>query len=78
MKTADFRKLWAGRTFLDRRMNHFVTIPDDVRMGEIFRIGTGYVDVGDGETWRLVGDIEEVELFEDGEYVVLSSGGQGQ
>lgn len=74
----DFRKFWVGRQFRCCTTGVILTIPDNVRPKEFFQFGDSYIDVGDDYYFRAGGKFEEIEVFEDGTYVVLSSGGQGQ
>ncbi len=56
----EFHKRWAGRKFVCMDTNDVFVIPDDVQMGNFFRIGNGYIDVGDEFFYRTGGNLKEL------------------
>lgn len=56
-----FRKAWYGRKFRCLSTGVEFTMPVDVRQGECYAVGEGFIDVGWHEAYyRIVGSIAEV------------------
>lgn len=49
------KELWAGRTFKCTETGEVVTIPENVRPRDFFKVGECFVDVGDGYYSRYGG-----------------------
>lgn len=56
----DFKFNWAGKRYLCRDTGVTKTLPKDIKCGDFFPIGNGFVDVGDGYYYRIGGNVVEV------------------
>ena len=55
-----FRSEWVGRKFECKDTGVVFTIPSNVSRGDFFKIGNGFVDVGDGYYSRKGGNVVEI------------------
>ena len=55
-----FRSEWAGRVFECKDTGVVFTIPSNVSRGDFFKIGNGFLDVGDGYYSRKGGNVVEI------------------
>lgn len=60
-KLKEFRSKWAGRKFKCEETEEEFVIPENVERRQFFKVGNGFVDVGDGYYCRFGGKIEEVK-----------------
>jgi len=67
MKNSEFNKMWAGRCFKCSDTDVILVIPSDVRMGDWYSIGGGFIDVGDGLIYRVGGNVIEIKLGDENE-----------
>ena len=60
-KLEEFQAKWAGCKFRCEETGEEVVIPSDVQYRQFFKVGNGFVDVGDGYYSRFGGKIEEIK-----------------
>lgn len=60
-KLYQWRCDWIARRFKCLETGEVFQIPDDVYYNQFFKVGNGFVDVGDGYYCRIGGNIEEVK-----------------
>lgn len=60
-KLYEWRCDWIGRRFKCLETGEVFQIPDDVYYNQFFKVGNGFVDVGDGHYCRFGGKVKEVK-----------------
>ena len=60
-KLYEWRCDWIARRFKCLETGQVFEIPDDVYYNQFFKVGNGFVDVGDAYYFRIGGNIEEVK-----------------
>jgi len=59
-KLKEFRSKWAGHKFKCLETGEVFQIPDDVNYNQFFKVGSGFIDVGNEYYCRFGGKIQEV------------------
>lgn len=67
MNKVEFRQKWVGRKFKCLNSGEEFTIPDNVRKGDFFYVGDGFIDVGDEFMHRVGGNLIEVRIGDENE-----------